>query len=297
MQKRALRQYDNIFAPLPTDAEAPFYIDEKDIALPFSEDFPTMHYHDRYEIGVCERGEGLFLAEDEFFSVSKNDIIFVPPGCRHYSRSLSPDSRCICRFLYVNAKKVNELVCASADRQAPQFARSIPTVLRPAEYPEQSGSLRAIMEICKAQKSNSDKLAVLKLASFLLEWEQNAEPTDKKLAREENFCTCPAEKAAQYICLHYSEHQKASELAKIFHLSESQLRRQFVRIYKMPPIAYRNRVRCRIAAELLTKTPLSVSEISDKVGFGSTSDFYRAFRAFYAISPSERRKAKQQDIK
>jgi AraC-like DNA-binding protein len=58
----------------------------------------------------------------------------------------------------------------------------------------------------------------------------------------------------------------------------------------MPPIAYRNRVRCRIAAELLTKSTLSIAEIADRVGFGSTSDFYRAFRTFYAVSPSEYRK-------
>ena len=290
MQKRALKQYDNIFAPLPTDDMAPFYIDSKDIALPFSEDFPKMHYHDRYEIGVCERGEGLFLVEGEFFSVAKNDIIFVPPGYRHYSRSLSPDSRCICRFLYVNSKRVNEIACSGPDAQVPPIAGSIPAVLRPAEYPAQSGLLREILEACRAEKSNADKLAVLKLASFLLEWEQIGEQADKKHAQNENFCGCPAEKAAQYICLHYSEHEKATELARIFHLSESQLRRQFIRIYKMPPIAYRNRVRCRIAAELLTKSALSVAAIAEKVGFGSTSDFYRAFRAFYAASPSEYRK-------
>lgn len=290
MQKRASRQYDTIFASLPTDDGAPFYIDPKDIALPFSEDFPKMHYHDRYEIGICERGEGLFLAEGEFFSVSQSDVIFVPPGCRHYSRSLSSDSRCMCRFLYVNAKKVNGLVCAEADGQAARLAKSIPTVLRHAEYPVQSGLLREIFEVCRSQKSNADRLAVLKLASFLLEWEQSGEPSEQKHTREGNFYGCPAERAAQYICLHYSEHQKAFELARIVHLSESQLRRQFIRIYKMPPIAYRNRVRCRIAAELLTKSTLSIAEIADRVGFGSTSDFYRAFRTFYAVSPSEHRK-------
>ena len=290
MQKRASRRYDTIFAPLPTDDEAVFYIDQKDIALPFSEDFPKMHYHDRYEIGICESGEGLFLAEGEFFSVSQNDIIFVPPGCRHYSRSLFPDSRCICRFLYVNAKKVNGLVCAGSDGQTAQLAKGIPAVLHRAEYPVQSGLLREIVAVCRAQKSNADKLAVLKLASFLLEWEQSGDPSEQQHTRGGNFYSCPAEKAAQHICLHYSEHQKASELARAVHLSESQLRRRFIRIYKMPPIAYRNRMRCRIAAELLTKSTLSVAEIADKVGFGSTSDFYRAFRTFYAVSPSEYRK-------
>ena len=291
MQKRAFEEYENIFAPLPTEKDSSFYIDKNHITLPFSEDFPRMHYHDRYELGICEGGEGLFLSEGEFFSVTKNDIIFVPPYFRHYSRSLSPASPCICRFAYINAKKLAELT-GGGDMP---FERNIPTVLRAAEHPSQNEAIRAIMDICRENKKNADRVAPLKLASFLLEWEQNTEPCAEIGANEEFLLTRPAQKAAHYICLHYNENQKASELSKIFHLSESQLRRQFIRLYKMPPIAYRNRVRCRIAAELLTKSNLSVAEISEKVGFGSTSDFYRAFRAFSSLSPTEYRKSYQHE--
>jgi AraC-like DNA-binding protein len=61
----------------------------------------------------------------------------------------------------------------------------------------------------------------------------------------------------------------------------------------MPPIAYRNSLRSSIAAELLLRTEFSISEISTKLGFTSSSDFYRAFRKQYGESPSEYRKRKK----
>jgi AraC-like DNA-binding protein len=60
----------------------------------------------------------------------------------------------------------------------------------------------------------------------------------------------------------------------------------------MPPVAYRNYLRTSIAAELLMRTEFSVAEISAKLGFTCSSDFYRAFRKQYGESPSEYRKRK-----
>ena len=75
-----------------------------------------------------------------------------------------------------------------------------------------------------------------------------------------------------------------------FHLSESQLRRRFVAAYGIPPIAYRNRLRCKIAMELLCRSELGVAQIAQQVGFEDPTDFYRRFRAETGLSPSDFRK-------
>ena len=107
MQKRAFSQYEAFFAPLPVKADEPIFFDQRSVGLPFAEDFPKLHYHDRYEIGICESGEGLFLCEGRYSSVSAGDLMFVAPQDRHYSRSLHKDELCRCRFLYVSADAVN----------------------------------------------------------------------------------------------------------------------------------------------------------------------------------------------
>jgi AraC-like DNA-binding protein len=41
-----------------------------------------------------------------------------------------------------------------------------------------------------------------------------------------------------------------------------------------------------IAAKLLSSTALSVSEISERIGYKDTSDFYRAFKKTHGVSPT-----------
>ena len=95
-----------------------------------------------------------------------------------------------------------------------------------------------------------------------------------------------ASQIAEYLSLHYCDSDSSKFLAEKCHLSESQLRRRFICAYGLPPIAYRNQLRCQIAAELLKRTSMTVLDISGRIGFNATSDFYRAFKKAYGTSPS-----------
>ena len=105
-----LHSYQTVFAPLPVGAEEAVYFDETAVVLRYAEDFPFLHYHDRYEIGICESGEGLVVSEGQFFSVSAGDLMFVAPGTCHYSRSLHEEALCRCRFVYLRADAVRALL-------------------------------------------------------------------------------------------------------------------------------------------------------------------------------------------
>ena len=62
----------------------------------------------------------------------------------------------------------------------------------------------------------------------------------------------------------------------------------------MPPLAFRNALRGRVAAELLCRTEWSVGQIAEQVGYSTPSDFYRAFCQLYGMSPSEYRKKQRE---
>ena len=298
MQKRAHdynNRYETRFDPIPAKNDTALYFDKTAVDLPYG-DFTLVHYHDRYEIGLCESGDGLFLASGEFFSVSANDIIFIPPGCHHYSRSLHKNIPCKCRFVYIPRLTVDRILrMDQVDGDAAStYAYVIPSVLHNGEHAYVSDTFRRIIEICVEDTPNAQRLAPLKLATLIFEAYElfGARKSDPNtLPKYSKTSYVEAVRIAEYLSLHYEEAATASELAALCHLSESQLRRQFIAAYGMPPIAYRNHLRCRIAAELLSHSGLSVADISSRVGYSVPSDFYRAFLKMYKMSPLEYRKA------
>ncbi len=294
MQKRAyqpLSHYDTYFSPLPTEHSEPVYFSGLYAKLPYADDFPFLHYHDRYEIGICESGDGLFLSEGVFSSVSKGDLIFIAPSRRHYSRSISHASPCICRFAYIHTVTVEQLISSSALESKKDgitsYAQSIPPVIHPTENPKSAELLVRIIEACARKTQEGDMVAALLLSAFIIESREEFQHFSP------HYITSKSDDAvsqiSEYLSLHYSDSDSSKILAQKCHLSESQLRRRFVSAYGMPPIAYRTLMRCRIAAELLSRTDMPISEISSRIGFHTTSDFYKAFTKTYGTSPSRYR--------
>ena len=294
MQKHAftpIKHYQRQFASLPVFADEILYFDRKSVTLPYAEDFPMLHYHDRYEVGVCESGEGLFLSEGRFYSISKGDFIFIAPEQCHYSRSLAQDAPCICRFSYIQAEAVERLILLASSENKKEnqsfknVEKSIPCVIRVSEHPKIAVLLSQIMDVCNQESHDHAALATLNLAIFLLEAKHLfgcAQPMVSAFHRSDDAVA----KISEYLTLHYNCSDTAQALADKCHLSASQLRRRFLAIYGMPPIAYRNFLRCKIAAELLLRSPMSVSEIAERIGYTTTSDLYKAFKKIYGVSPT-----------
>jgi AraC-like DNA-binding protein len=294
MQKRAYQQhsyYNTYFSPLPAEQNEPVYFSGIYTKLPYADDFTFLHYHDRYEIGICESGEGLFLSEGVFSSVSKGDLIFIAPSRRHYSRSLSRESPCVCRFAYLHASNVEQLISLSSSEDKKKLitscAQNIPSVIHPTENPNSTELLVRILEACAQKTQEGNMVAALLIAAFIIESRKVYHPFSQPLIT--NKTDDAISQISEYLYLHYSDSESSKFLAQKCHLSESQLLRRFVSAYGMPPIAYRSLLRCQIAAELLVRTNIPISEISSRIGFHSTSDFYKSFIKTYGCSPSRYR--------
>jgi len=81
------------------------------------------------------------------------------------------------------------------------------------------------------------------------------------------------------------------DMAKFAGMSEGWFRREFRRATGRSPKQFFDRLRMAWAQELLSTTPLTVSQISDRLGFSSPYHFSRAFKKHFDVCPSSVRRA------
>jgi len=78
-----------------------------------------------------------------------------------------------------------------------------------------------------------------------------------------------------------------SELARETGMSRSNLLRKIKKLTNLSVSQFIRQVRLQHAMEMLRKTSLTVSEVSYKTGFGSTSYFIKCFREYYGYPPGK----------
>lgn len=92
-----------------------------------------------------------------------------------------------------------------------------------------------------------------------------------------------------HVLAHYGEPMEVPELAKLAHLSVSQLQREFRRLFQMTPSEYILRVRLHMASRQLESSGKPVGQIALDCGFYDQSHFTHTFRRHTGLSPLEYR--------
>lgn len=92
-----------------------------------------------------------------------------------------------------------------------------------------------------------------------------------------------------HVLAHYAEPMEVPELAKLAHLSVSQLQREFRRLFQMTPSEYILRVRLHMASRQLESSGKPVGQIALDCGFYDQSHFTHTFRRHTGLSPLEYR--------
>ncbi len=82
-------------------------------------------------------------------------------------------------------------------------------------------------------------------------------------------------------------HVSLSEISLQCGLSVDHMRTLFRKEYNMSPVQYRNKRRMAMAMEYIANSRLSVSEISDKLGYAHVSHFSAVFHACFDVSPTQ----------
>ena len=93
----------------------------------------------------------------------------------------------------------------------------------------------------------------------------------------------------EYIQEHYAEPLRLTDLARKEGLTLNYLSHFFRDCFGVPFQTYLLNLRCRAAAQMLTQTDLSVSEVSYACGFSALKYMNRGFLDQYGVKPGEYR--------
>lgn len=94
----------------------------------------------------------------------------------------------------------------------------------------------------------------------------------------------------EWLRLHYGERVSLADLSKRFNSNRTSLQEEFRREYDNSIMDVLGQIRIDAATELMRNTQLSLSEISERTGFGDYSNFYREFRRRKNATPIDYRK-------
>lgn len=84
-------------------------------------------------------------------------------------------------------------------------------------------------------------------------------------------------------------------LARAAGMSRAAFAERFTQVFAQTPIDFVQKVRLRLAAQLLTTTDLPVKVVAASIGYASRSYFSRAFRATYGLEPRRYREVGGQE--
>ena len=101
--------------------------------------------------------------------------------------------------------------------------------------------------------------------------------------------------AVDYIDAHPSEPIRISSLCERMHIVPDYLYKIFKRYSGLSTQEYIVTSKMNAAAALLTANEYSVADISDMVGYADQSQFTKAFRRVFGVTPSEYRRKKNVD--
>lgn len=236
------------------------------------------HWHEYLEIIYLVRGQITLKIDRKTINARSGDIIVFNGFEVHESVSLSPDNE-----YYVFAVP-------------PEFFQTVENFegYRYDNLLRNSGEClacikRAAAAVDEAQGS-SQFLLNSEIFRFLYTATKNHTHTDDSAtggAKEAKLIVADIQKR---ISRCYAEPMSIDLLANAFCISVSHLQHTFKAQTGSSVIDCINRTRIDNAAELLRKTDLHISHISEKVGFSDYNYFSRVFKKYRAMTPSEYRK-------
>lgn len=231
------------------------------------------HTHDHLELFYIIGGKGQFLIEDQLRPVNVNNLVIINPKISHTEVSL-------------NAQPL-EYIVLGIDGIALAADGGF-SILDHFESVEISSCLRNILREMEQKNPGYEDVCQAYMEILIIRLMRNtslAVPEEPQVISANRQCAA----VHRYIDLHFKESLTLDQLAEEAHMNKYYLSHAFKREYGISPISYMISKRIEESKYLLAETDLSMSQISQLLGFSSLSYFSQIFRRAQGITPMDYR--------
>ncbi len=239
----------------------------------------ALHTHEFMELFYIIGGTGLFLIEDQKRQVNVNDIVIINPGVSHTETSINAQS------LEYIVLGIGGIELAAGKHSSGHFC-----ILDHSASTEISGCLWNILREMEQKNTGFQDVCQACMEMLVIRLMRSTDlsvPTDSQIASGNRQCAA----VKRYIDLHFKESLSLGQLADKAHMDKYYLAHTFKQEYGVSPINYMITRRIVESKYLLAETDLSLTQISQLLGFSSPSYFSQAFRKNQGISPIDYRKS------
>jgi len=220
------------------------------------------HTHDFYEMAYYTNGTGLLTADGKDYPLGNGYYAIVPPGMTH-CETQHLDAKKVCIGIYCNEK--------------------LPLIYQKESTTKIHLIINEMLKERENLKYNSWGLLGVKVNEMFVYIDRDKYA--KKISSIANL-----EHIIVDMDLRYNEKISLQKYADQLNISYDYFRHKFKEITGLSPQEYITNKKLDSAANMLSSSSLSCSEIAEKCGFSNSAQFSKMFKEKYNISPIQYRK-------
>ena len=237
------------------------------------------HRHSFYELFFAPE-DSISIVTESGETTFENKAVIIPQDSAHYVSRWARTGYCLIFALERLQKKdsrMYENVIKLLDRGISSFEVDS----------EMNFYMERLSDIISGE-NDSDSAVHLTALLFMSFFRSLKEPDTRSTASSLKYRNY-VNTLDQYISRHYAEQIRIDDIAAELHLCSKQVSRIINKEYGMSLSRFVHRHRMSIACMLLKNTSLSLSQISESVGYEYENYFFRTFKEMYGMTPTEYR--------
>lgn len=208
-------------------------------------------------------GEYRYTFNKETFTAKSGDLVYVPKGAVYSYEVTSENTYCHQVEFALESSDFPVTLCPQKIIGIDNAEKNLKEIIENYDVNNTTKHLRALGTLYT-------------LCSYIPLKQKKSSEVDSRISA-----------AVEYIESHCAKKIDIQTLADLCFMSQSQLRRYFIREYKMSPITYKNRYRIEKAKSMLLYDVADIGEISAKLGFDSIYSFSKIFKQYAGITPTQ----------
>lgn len=248
------------------------------------------HYHEFYELFFFLGGHIDYVVDDQIFEMRRGDLLVIPPSTLHNPIFRDFDVPYERYVLWVSAQCMERLCTLDPDLDTFRRAGRKPMYLLRSADAAWSSLGGSFMTMCRTAGERDTCWRSSCMAALL----RVLSDYNRAVQAQEGQAQAGARSTLLTAILHYVSDNLCGDLsletvAQVFYTNKFSISHMFQQDMRISYYQYVIQMRLLAGKKLLLEG-MPASKVWDACGFGDYAGFYRAFRKWYGVSPSQFKK-------